>query len=103
MIIAPSLLILFIYDRRGAFETLVFTPNLALYKGPIVINVFYKKKYAYGKYLSFATLGSYVACLGTKVFKFLRRVIFADFWQRKSRDQNWSLLIHRFPCDIKNV
>ena len=44
---------------------------LALYKGPIVISVFiYKDKNVHGKYLSFATLGSYVACLGAKVFKF---------------------------------
>ena len=41
---------------------------LALYQGRIVKNVLYEKD-AYGKYLSFATLGSYVACLGAKVFK----------------------------------
>ena len=42
---------------------------LALYQGPIVRNVF-SKKVAYGKYLLFATLGSYVAWLVAKVFKF---------------------------------
>ena len=52
---------------------------------------------AYGKYLLFATLGSYVAWLVARVFKFPWRVILADFWRRMSRDQNWSLLILRFP------
>ena len=33
----------------------------------------------YGKYLTFATLGSYVICLGAKVFEFLWRVIFGRF------------------------
>ena len=59
-----------------------FTPELqhplAHYQGPIVRNVFYKKD-AYGKYLLFATLGSYVAWLVTKVFKFPWRVIFGGF------------------------
>ena len=52
-------------------ETLSFPPKLhcllTLYKGSIVKNVFYKKKEAYGKHLSFVTLGSYVTCSGAKV------------------------------------
>ena len=45
VILSPNLLIIYIYDRRGAFEPLklsFFYPNLALYKGPFVIHVFYK-------------------------------------------------------------
>ena len=45
---------------------------------PIFINVFFKKE-AYGKYLSFGTLESYVACLGAKLFKFLGSVTFGEF------------------------
>ena len=44
---------------------------------------FYKfilKKDAYGKYVSFTTLGSYIAGFGAKVFKFLWRVIFGGRW-----------------------
>ena len=33
----------------------------------------------YDKYISLATRGSYVACLGANVFKFLWRVIFGGF------------------------
>ena len=43
-------------------ENLIFSTN-------IFIKVFYKKD-VYGKYLSFATLGSHVVCLEAKVFKF---------------------------------
>ena len=57
------------------FEDTELHRPVALYKGPIFINVFYQKKYVYGKYLSFATL----ACLGVKVFKFPCRVIFSGF------------------------
>ena len=49
-----------------------------LYRGPIIIKIFYKKN-VHGKYLSFATLGSYVACLGAKVFKFFWTVISDGF------------------------
>ena len=38
-----------------------------------------EKKDAYGKYLSYATQGGYVASLGTQVLKFLWRVIFGGF------------------------
>ena len=41
--------------------------------------MYFIKKDAYGKYLSFATLGSYVAWLVAKVFKFPWRVIFSGF------------------------
>ena len=37
------------------------------------------EKDACGKYLSYATPGDYVACLGTEVFKFPWRVIFGGF------------------------
>ena len=54
-------------------ETLISPPQiqrpLALYQGPIFIHAF-KKKDAYGKYLSFVIMGSYVVCLRAKVFKF---------------------------------
>ena len=47
-----------------------FSPQLqcplALYHGSICINVFYKED-AYGKYLSFASQGSYIACSGANV------------------------------------
>ena len=36
--------------------------TLALYQGPVLKNVFYKKKNAYGKYLSYDTPRGYVAC-----------------------------------------
>ena len=42
--------------------------------------MYFIKKDAYGKYLSFATLASYIACFGAKVFKFPWRVIFGGFW-----------------------
>ena len=42
---------------------------LAPYQVPIVKNVIYRQD-AYGNYLSFATLESYVACVGAKVFMF---------------------------------
>ena len=47
--------------------------------GPFGLIVFYKKKDACGKYLLFATLGSYVACFGARVFKFLWRIFFFNF------------------------
>ena len=40
---------------------------------------FLRDKNAFGKYLSYATPGGYVACFGTKVFKFPWRVIFGRF------------------------
>ena len=49
------------------FKTKVFTAQTNLF---LKCLVFYKKN-VYGKYLSFATLGSYVACLGAQVFQFL--------------------------------
>ena len=52
---------------------------LALNQGPIVINVFYQKD-VYSKYLSFANMRRYVACLGAMVFKFLWRVTFGGGW-----------------------
>ena len=76
---------------------------LALYQRHIFIYVFFLLKDGYGKYFSFATLGSCVACLGAKVFKIPLRAILADFQRRMSRDQNWSLLIVWFPCDPKNA
>ena len=63
--------------------------SLALYQGPIFISWFYTKD-GYDKYLSFATLGNYVTCLGAKIFKFPWRVFFFC---------GWSLLIIRFPFD----
>ena len=74
-----------------------FTPQLqhplAHYQGPIVRNVFYKKD-AYGKYLLFATLGSYVAWLVAKVFKFLWRVIFGGF---SAEDEQRPKLVSAHP------
>ena len=49
--------------------------TLALYQGPIIKNIFYKKD-AYGKYISYATQGGSVASLGAQVIWFLLRVIF---------------------------
>ena len=51
---------------------------LAIYQGPIFKKIFYKKD-AYGKYLSYATLGGYVPCLGAEVFKFPWGLIFGRF------------------------
>ena len=48
----------------------------------------------YDKYLSFATLGSYVACLGAKVFKFLWRVIFGGF---SAEDEQRPKLVSAHP------
>ena len=41
--------------------------------------MYFIKKDAYGKYLSYATLGGYVPCLGAEVFKFPWRLIFSGF------------------------
>ena len=78
-------------------ETLISPPQLqrclALYQGPNFINVFYKKD-AYGKYLSFATMGSYVECLGAMAFKFLWRVIFGGF---SAEDEQRPKLVSAHP------
>ena len=78
-------------------ETLILPPQLqhplAHYQGPIVRNVFYKKD-AYGKYLLFATLGSYVAWLVAKVFKFQWRVIFGGF---SAEDEQRPKLVSAHP------
>ena len=55
------------------------TPSRPLPGAIFFYKCIYFFKDVYGKYLSFATLGSYVACLGAKVFKFLWRVIFGGF------------------------
>ena len=50
---------------------------IALYQGNIKCILW--EENVYGKYISFATLGSYVACLGAKVFKFPWSVSFGGF------------------------
>ena len=46
---------------------------------------FFINKGVYGKYLLFATLGSYVACSGVKVFKLPGRVIFGGFFEENEQ------------------
>ena len=55
----------------------------------------------YGKYLSFATLGSYVACLGATIFKFLWRVICGRFL---AEDEQRPKLVsaHKIPMWFEN-
>ena len=48
----------------------------------------------YGKYLQFTTLGSYVACLGPKVFKFRYRVFFGGF---SAKDDQRPKLVSTYP------
>ena len=79
-------------------ETLTSSPPQlqrpqALYQGPIFINVLYTK-YLYRKYIEFATLGSYVACKGAKVFKFSWLVIFSGLF---AEDEQTPKLVSASP------
>ena len=56
--------------------------------------MYFIKKNAYVKYLSFATLGSYVSCLGAKVFKFLWMVVFGGL---TAKDEQRQTLVSAHP------
>ena len=72
--------------RMSKLQTKYMSPDFGLGLGLTHVNVHCYIK-SYGKYLSFATQGSYVTCFGGKGIQV-------------SVMGNWSLLILRFPCEL---
>ena len=66
---------------------------LAIYQG-LIFKKLYHKKDAYGRYLSYATLGGYVPFLGAEVFKFPWGLIFGGF---SAEDEQKPKLVSAYP------